>query len=68
MPAKIRKLSSGKRIVLKSIRLANGNLLVRVRSAADRTVPEWQEAAPGSSLFKRWAQVAVDEPDPRSAK
>ena len=67
MPPKVRKLRSGKTIILKSIHLVNGNLLVRTRSTADRTIPQWTEVAPGDPLYKRWLPVASTEPDPRGS-
>lgn len=67
MPAKTIKLDGGRIVTLKSIRLANGHLLVPVRSPEDRRQAIWQEVAPGDPLFKRWSSVAVDEPDPREA-
>jgi hypothetical protein len=67
MPAKTWKhRHTGKLLTVKSIHLANGNLLVLQRTAADRTKVEWVEAAPGTPLYKRWLPVAVDEPDPRT--
>jgi len=67
MPAKKIKLRHGSGVILevKSIRLPNGNLLCPGRAEHDRKVFAWIEAAPGTSLFKRWSTVAVDEPDPR---
>lgn len=68
MPAKIVKFrsSSGRKVEVKSIRLANGNLLILKRPAPDQR-HEWTEVAPGTSDYKRWAGVMVDEPDPRGA-
>jgi hypothetical protein len=65
MPAKRVKLRSGQVIVVKAIRLPNGNLLIPKRMAHDRTEVGWAEVEPGTSDFKRWTPVAVDEPDPR---
>jgi hypothetical protein len=67
MPKKIVKLHSGRIVEIKSIRLANGNLLIPARSEEDRTVVVWQEVEPGTSLHKRWLPVAEDEPDPRES-
>lgn len=65
MPAKTVKFPSGRKIEMKSIRLRNGNLVIPRRMEHDRTVVEWVEVKPGTSDFKRWSGVAVDEPDPR---
>lgn len=67
MPAKIMKLDGGRIVEIKSIRLSNGNLLIPRRKAEDRRQAEWAEVAPGTSDYKRWLPVAVDEPDPRCA-
>lgn len=65
MPAKTIKLDGGRIVTVKSIRLANGNLLVLQRRADDRAQLEWVEVAPGTSQYKRWLPVAIDEADPR---
>lgn len=65
MPAKTIKLRSGRIVVMKSIRLANGNLLIPKRNEFDRARVDWVEVEPGTSDFKRWSSVAVDEADPR---
>lgn len=66
MPAKTVKLyGSGRMVEVKSIRLPNGSLLIPERMPHDRTSVHWVMVKPGTSLFKRWAGVAVDEPDPR---
>lgn len=67
MPPKTIKLDGGRVVTVKSIRLANGNLLIPRRTVDDRDVVDWVEVAPGSSDFKRWSSVACDEPDPRGA-
>jgi hypothetical protein len=67
MPPKQIKLAGGMRGTVKSIRLANGNLLILKRTEADRNEVEWVEVEPGTSDFKRWAPVACDEADPRTA-
>lgn len=64
MPAKFKKLG-GRMVEIKSIKLANGNLLVPARHVDNRKVFVWLEVTPDDSLFKRWSTVAVDEPDPR---
>lgn len=64
MPAKRVKTESGRIVEVKSIRLANGNLLVPRRNRAESRA-EWVEVRPGEPEFKRWLPVAVDEPDPR---
>jgi hypothetical protein len=64
MPAKHIKTASGRVVAVKSIRLANGNLLVPRRDrATNRAV--WAEVKPGEPEYKRWLPVAVDEADPR---
>jgi len=65
MPAKKVTLRSGQVVVIKSIRLPNGNLLIPKRAEHDRTEVGWVEVEPGTSDFKRWSHVAEDEPDPR---
>ena len=65
MPAKTIKLFGGRVVEVKSIRLQNGNLLIPRRKADDWNQAEWAEVEPGSSDYKRWLPVAVDEPDPR---
>ena len=65
MAPKVIRTKYGK-ITIKSINLENGNLLIPSRSEADRDEIEWREVEPGTSDFKRWSFVAVDEPDPRS--
>jgi hypothetical protein len=66
MPAKVIKIfGSGIKVELKAIRLANGNLLIAKRMDHDRTQIHWAEVSPGTSDFKRWSSVVVDEPDPR---
>lgn len=65
MPPKTIKLAGGRIIEIKSIRLANGNLLIPSRRADDRTQVEWREVEPGTGDHKRWLPVASDEPDPR---
>lgn len=65
MPAKILKTDAGRIIEIKSIKLVNGNLLIPQRTAENRNIAEWVEVEPGTSLYKRWLPVAVDEPDPR---
>lgn len=59
------KLSTGRRVVVQSFSLPNGNLLIPSRMGHDRTLCEWVEVAPGSSEHKRWLPVAVEAPDPR---
>ncbi len=65
MPAKRIKLFGGRVVELKAIRLPNGNLLIPHRQAADRAQVELVEVRPGTSDYKRWLPVAVDEPDSR---
>lgn len=65
MPAKVVKLAGGRTITIKSIKLANGNLLIPSRSPEDWHAVVWREVEPGTSDFKRWWPVAVDETDPR---
>jgi len=65
MPAKHVKFRSGRVAVVKSIRLPNGNLLIPQRHSDDPSQAVWCEVEPGTSLYKRWLPVAVDEPDPR---
>lgn len=71
MPPKRIKLNSGTIAYFKSWRLPNGNLLILQRMGHDRTLLEYVEVAPGSSLNKRWQGVSVnvpdDEPDPRES-
>lgn len=68
MPAKYVKMyGSGRIVEIKSIRLANGNLLIPARATHDRTQVVWKEVEPGTSDHKRWLPVAVEEPDPRTA-
>lgn len=64
MPAKLIKIG-GRFLEVKSIRLPNGNLLIPARREDDRRFAVWKEVEPGTSDFKRWSGVAVDEPDPR---
>jgi hypothetical protein len=66
MPKKIIKLHTGQRIEIKAVRLDNGNLVIPARHEKDRSEPIWIEVTPGTSDYKRWLPVAVDEPDPRS--
>ena len=65
MAPKVVRTKYGK-VTIKSINLSNGNLLIPSRSEADRDEIEWREVEPGTSDFKRWSSVAVNEPDPRS--
>jgi hypothetical protein len=64
MAPKVIRTKFGK-ATIKSIQLKNGNLLIPARSEEDREDIIWKEVPPGTSEFKRWAQVAVQEPDPR---
>lgn len=65
MPAKTLKTDTGKILIIKSIRLPNGNLVIPSRAEHNRKEFAWREVAPGTSDYKRWLPVAVDEPDPR---
>ncbi len=53
------------KLMMKSILLQNGNLLIPSRAEHDRDELTWKEVQPGSSDFKRWLPVSVQEPDPR---
>jgi hypothetical protein len=64
MAEKIIRTKLGK-VTIKSIRLRNGRLLIPARAADDQDEVVWKEVAPGTSDFKRWSAVAVQEPDPR---
>jgi hypothetical protein len=66
MPAKLKKFNGGRTVAIKSIHLANGNLLVPQRDPRDRSEVVWVEVTPDSSLYKRWLPVGVNEPDPRT--
>ena len=65
MPPKTVKLDGGTKWTLKSIRLANGDLLIPQRHPTLRSVVDWVPVSPGTSDHKRWSSVACDEPDPR---
>lgn len=64
MAPKVIRTKFGK-ITIKSIRLGNGNLLIPARSEQDRDEVAWKEVTPGTSDYKRWEHVSIDEPDPR---
>lgn len=64
MPAKIIKMQSGRKVEVKSILLPNGNLVI-LKRPPDGSRHVWTEVRPGTSDFKRWFGVAVQEPDPR---
>jgi hypothetical protein len=64
MAPKVIRTKFGK-VTIKSISLKNGNLLIPARSDEDREDIVWKEVLPGTSDFKRWAHVSVQEPDPR---
>jgi hypothetical protein len=65
MPSKFKKLNGGRMVEIKSIHLQNGNLLIPSRHPENRKQMAWLEVEPGTSLYKRWLPVAVDESDPR---
>lgn len=53
------------KMTIKSVLLPNGNLVIPARSEKDRDEIVWKEVAPGTSDYKRWKAVSVQEADPR---
>ena len=60
----LHKLDTGGKHWIKSVKLPNGNLCI-LKRPAEGGEHVWTEVAPGTSDYKRWKNVAVDEPDPR---
>lgn len=68
MPVKKVKVH-GKVVVVKSVVLANGNLLIPEKFIAPdgSRYADWVEVMPGTPAYKRWLPVSSHEPDPRLA-